>query len=128
MNHVIDTPPPSTSLADHKRLKLLQTLDPHHPWTSPDDELHCVLCERTISGRTVRVVRQRNGTRRLACSTPGCVGTPAEWVHSGNPLISEEAWHDWARLITTLHEPRGRRKMVRRVRQEIGLAAAGWRG
>ncbi|MFL6585053.1 MAG: hypothetical protein ACJ8KU_11115 [Chthoniobacterales bacterium] len=89
-------------------------------WESLDDKRSCVLCERTFSGRQILVVKARGGRAALRCPTPGCVGTPREWVHPGNPLISQEAWNDWARLLdgTDGHEhanghANGRRHAVR---------------
>lgn len=84
-------------LSDDK-LDLLRKVDAGSKWESLDDKRSCILCERTFSGRQIRVTTTR-GRTQLACPTTGCVGTPREWVHPGNPLISEKAWNDWARLI-----------------------------
>lgn len=98
------------------KLQLLCQLDHERRWHSLDDTRHCVLCEQTISGRNVRIITKRRKSS-LHCPTRGCVGTPREWVHPGNPLTSEEAWHDWVRLLNTLCDEEHTRSMpVRRFR------------
>lgn len=82
------------------KLDLLRKLDHAHAWESLDEKRCCILCERTFSGRQVLVAETRRGRTQLSCPTPGCVGTPREWVRRGNPLISGEAWNDWSRLLT----------------------------
>ena len=82
----------------------LQLLQSERGWASLEETRQCVLCEKTFSGRQVRVRRDRSGTSHLCCPTPRCPSTPAQWVHPGNPLISEEAWRDWVRLLDTLCE------------------------
>jgi len=101
-----------------ERLHLLCQLDPEREWHSLDETRHCILCEQTISGHDIRIVKKRQ-TNALRCPTPGCVGTPREWVHPGNPLTSEDAWRDWVRLLDTLcdEENTGRRP-IRRLHPE----------
>lgn len=41
----------------------------------------------------------RRGITRLHCPTIGCPGSPVSWVHPGDPLMTEEAWEDWDRMI-----------------------------
>ena len=89
---------------DFTKLELLRTVDFRHKWKSLDDRLTCILCEQTLSGRSVRIVYNRCGVPNLHCPTPGCSGTSAEWVHPENPLVSEDAWKDWVRLLETLSE------------------------
>ncbi|MEI6351428.1 MAG: hypothetical protein WCP06_10000 [Verrucomicrobiota bacterium] len=98
------------------KLELLRSADSRHAWKSLSDELHCILCERTISGQNVKIVYDRCGVPELRCSTHGCKGTPSEWVHPENPLISEDAWRDWVRLLETLseHPEQNERTPVRR--------------
>ena len=91
------------SLGGRARLRVLREVDCFHHWNSLDDTLRCVLCERPISGREIRVVWNHRGQARLHCPTRGCRSTPREWVHPGNPLVSEEAWHDWERLLATAY-------------------------
>lgn len=99
----------------HNKLQLLCQLDIHKRWQSLDDTRHCVLCEQTISGRAIRIVTTRRN-QALRCPTRGCAGTPEEWVHPDNPLVSEAAWHDWVRLLNTLcDEENTRNKPVRRL-------------
>ena len=101
-----------------KKLKLLREADPGRRWRSLDETRHCVLCEQTISGRQIRVSESRNGELEVHCPTPGCPATPVDWIHPGNPLVSEDAWKDWVRLLDTLGEEpeQSGRKPVRRFR------------
>ena len=87
------------SLSAALKLRLLRELDAGRAWDSLNEKLHCVLCERNITGHEIRVETNRRGGTRLRCPTRGCQAGPGHWVHPGNPLISEEAWHDWARLL-----------------------------
>jgi hypothetical protein len=86
-------------LFSEDKLDLLRKADPGCKWDSLDDRRTCILCERTFSGRQVLVAKTRGGRTQLRCPSAGCVGTPREWVHPGNPLISDEVWNDWARLL-----------------------------
>lgn len=86
-------------LTDDAKLRILCQAAPECGWQSLDDRRQCILCENTISGRQVRVARGRHGKLELRCPTHRCNATPAEWVHLGNPLISEVAWRDWLRLF-----------------------------
>gem|GEM_PF-6507426 len=67
-----------------------------------DECRHCVICEQTFSGRDVRLERDGLGLFQVRCATPGCTSTPAQWVHPGNPLVSDEAWKDWVKLLDSL--------------------------
>ena len=86
-------------LFSEDKLDLLRKGDPGFNWESLDEKRSCILCERTFSGRQVIVAKTRGGKAALRCPSSGCAGTPREWVHPGNPLISDEAWADWSRLL-----------------------------
>ena len=86
-------------VCDSRRLRQLQRLDSHHRWTHTQEERHCTLCESTFCGRDVRIRWYSANRGSLRCPTPGCKSGPEFWVHPGNPLLSEEAWADWHRLI-----------------------------
>ena len=79
-----------------------QLLQKEHEWTSLDETRQCVLCEETFTGHQVRVLWDHSGTPHLRCPTMGCPASPAQWIHPGNPLVSEDAWRDWVRLLETL--------------------------
>lgn len=89
---------------DEVKWQLLRGAEGVRPWRSLDETRQCVLCEQTFPGRQVRVVWDRCGLPKLCCPTRGCRSTPAQWIHPGNPLISEDAWHDWMHLLDTLCE------------------------
>jgi len=104
-------------LAGETKLKLLKEADPERPWNSLNDTRHCILCERIISGHAIRVSTRRRGGVVLRCPTRGCRSTPSEWVHPENPLVSEDAWRDWVRMLDSLcDEEEVRRKPIRRFR------------
>jgi len=89
-------------LPDNVILRLLQDARGARPWASLDETRQCVLCEQNFSGRQLRIEWDRSGAPHPCCPTPGCPATPAQWIHPGNPLVSEDAWHDWVRLLDTL--------------------------
>ena len=102
---------------DENKLKLLQEADPIRLWKSLDETRHCILCEKVISGHDIQITRDRRNFTRLRCPTPGCCATPAEWVHPGNPLLSEDAWRDWVKMLDSLcDEELSQRRPVRRFR------------
>jgi hypothetical protein len=73
----------SDFLPDEK-LALLQTADSRRKWYSLDDERVCVLCERTITGRQIQVIREVQGTCALHCPTAGCPSVPSDWFYHGS--------------------------------------------
>ena len=104
------------TLASEDKLAALRKGDAAHAWRSLDDKLSCILCDRTFSGRMVDVSVTDAGRVRLRCPSDGCNATPREWVHPGNPLVSEEAWRDWARVLDGSKRPR-----VRAIPQHAGV-------
>lgn len=78
-----------------EKLDALRACDPFRKWSSLDDQRVCILCENVITGRQIEVVRTRGGKYKASCPTEHCGSSPHEWVYPGNPLISEESWHDW---------------------------------
>lgn len=80
----------------------LQLLQGARAWASLEETRQCVLCEQTFTGHQVRVLWDHSGTPHLRCPTAGCPATPAQWIHPGNPLVSEDAWKDWVSLLDTL--------------------------
>ncbi len=105
------------NVVNEPKLHLLRNAPAGREWRSLSETRHCILCERDFTGREVRLIKGRRGPARLACPTPGCIATPAEWVHPGNPLVSEEAWRDWVRVLDSLCDDEGAaRRPVRRFR------------
>ena len=86
-------------LTSDDKLVALRKGDPVHKWLSLDDRRSCILCEKTFSGRQVDVAISAAGRVRLHCPSEGCASTPREWVHPGNPLVSQKAWRDWERVL-----------------------------
>ena len=88
------------ALSELEKLLALREADSVYHWGSLSDRRSCVLCDRSFTGRQVEVFIDPEGWSRLRCPTTGCAGTPNEWVHPGNPLVSEKAWHDWEQLLS----------------------------
>jgi hypothetical protein len=84
--------------ADEK-LAVLRAADHDRQWNSLDDKRVCFLCERTMTGRQIEVIRTATEKYILRCPTAGCNSTPHEWVYPGNPYTSEASWHDWKRVM-----------------------------
>ena len=87
------------ALASEDKLAALRKGDANHKWESLDDRRSCILCEKTFSGRMIDASISATGRIRLRCPSDGCTGTPREWVHPGNPLVSAKAWRDWSRVL-----------------------------
>ena len=89
------------SVSDEEKLRILRRNDPFREWDSLDETRFCILCEKTITGHDI-VVAGGSGEEpvRLTCPTPGCHGTPYEWVHLGDPLLSEEAFREFEQLTS----------------------------
>lgn len=92
--------PSRKSIAPEDKLDALRSGDPVHAWDSLDDRRCCVLCERTFSGRQVKVAVTAGARVRLHCPSENCASTPREWVHAGNPLVSRKAWAEWERDLS----------------------------
>jgi hypothetical protein len=71
-----------------EKLAILQTADPRRKWYSLDDERVCVLCERTITGRQIEVIRDTNGVFSLRCPTEGCPSLPSDWFYHGSACLN----------------------------------------
>lgn len=82
-----------------EKLAILQEADRFRKWKSLDDKRVCLLCDRTFTGRQLNVTRDRRGRYQLHCPTEECRSTAHEWVHPGNPLLSQKAWKDWSRAM-----------------------------
>lgn len=87
------------TLHSEDKLDALRKGNPYRPWESLDDRRVCVLCEKSFTGRQVEASVGPTGRVRLKCPTEGCPGTPQLWVRPGNPLVSQDAWEDWSRVL-----------------------------
>ena len=67
-----------------ERLEILRAGDKLRTWSSLDDERRCVLCERTLSGWQVEVLRDQRGRHLLKCPTSGCGPFAVHWFYLGN--------------------------------------------
>jgi hypothetical protein len=89
--------PRDSSTSD--RLAILQRRDIYRDWRALSEKRFCIFCERKISGQKILIKRDDQGIFHLHCPTPGCEGTPREWVFPGNPLTSESVYEDWWRAL-----------------------------
>ena len=105
------------TLASEDKLAALRKGDPRRAWESLDDRCTCILCDRTFSGRQVEISVGASGRVRLRCPSDRCNGTPRDWVHPGNPLVSAKAWKDWTRVLDG-----GKRTRVRVTHPQIAAA------
>ena len=71
-------------LTAEERLKILRAGDKLRTWSSLDDERLCVLCERRLSGRQIKISRDQRGRYLLKCPTSGCDSFAAHWFYVGN--------------------------------------------
>ena len=86
------------------RLSILCREDGYREWRSLDDKRFCILCERTFTGRQVEL-QMRRGRFSLHCPTEDCNSTPRQWVHPGNPLVSDKAYQDWSLALGVPKKP-----------------------
>ncbi len=82
-----------------QKLAVLQGSDTYRKWYSLDDRRVCILCEKLISGRTINIRQDQDGTYLPGCPTPGCLGTPRDWFYCGfktarRPNIAQERKSD----------------------------------
>ena len=87
-----------------EKLRLLQENDHWRPWESLAEERQCIICERTFTGREVRIIQSRHGKPMVQCPTPDCSSSPREWIHAGNPLTDDVVWQDWQRILEDLSD------------------------
>ena len=76
--------PMNSSIPPEEKLALLQASDPRRKWHSLDDQRVCVLCERAITGRQIRVMRDPQGAWSLRCPTEACPSLPSDWFYHGS--------------------------------------------
>jgi hypothetical protein len=74
----------NSHLPAEEKLALLQEADLRRKWHSLDDERVCVLCDRTITGRQIEVIRDEAGAYSLRCPSEGCPALPSDWFYHGN--------------------------------------------
>lgn len=92
------------SIGRGEKLRILRESDPLQKWQALEDKRFCMMCEKTINGHQIRVRYDQNQVPVVQCPSRGCPATPAEWLCAGNPLLSEEAWKDWLRILHELSE------------------------
>ena len=62
------------------RLQVLRAIDLERKWYSLDDKRVCVVCERVITGRQIKITKLLNGAITLKCPTPGCPANFRHWL------------------------------------------------
>lgn len=91
---------PPIPLSDTDKLAALRRLDQFRQWRSLDDKRYCLVCDRIITGREIRVTggTRGNGLLRLSCPTERCNSIPMDWVLPTDEIL--------ARAKTTADEAR----------------------
>ena len=74
----------NSHLPPEEKLALLQLADSRRKWYSLDDQRVCVLCDRTITGRQIEIVRDEAGACSFRCPTAGCPALPSDWFYHGS--------------------------------------------
>jgi hypothetical protein len=72
------------NLTAEERLEVSKAGKKLRTWSSLDDERRCVLCEQTLSGWQVQILRDQRGRYLLKCPTSGCGSFAAHWFYIGN--------------------------------------------
>jgi hypothetical protein len=78
-------------LLPEEKLAVLQATDPRRKWHSLDDQRVCVLCDRTITGRQIAVIREPGGTYSVHCPTDGCPSVPNDWFYQGSACAAPKS-------------------------------------
>ncbi|MEO5717287.1 MAG: hypothetical protein ABIR29_01800 [Chthoniobacterales bacterium] len=69
----------SEEFSPQERLQILRLNDHERRWYSVDDKRVCLICERIISGREIRI-SGGPGHYQFACPTDGCLGNTSHWL------------------------------------------------
>ena len=69
------------NLSPDNCLEILRAADAGRVWNSLDEERVCRLCEKTITGRQIIVIRTQPGRFSLHCPTPDCASTVQDWLY-----------------------------------------------
>jgi hypothetical protein len=70
-------------LTAEERLEILRAADKLRSWFSLDDERCYVLCQRTLRGWQIEILRDQRGRYLLKCPTSGCGSFAAHWFYVG---------------------------------------------
>ena len=81
----------NSHLLPEEKLALLQSADLRRKWYSLDDQRVCVLCDRTITGRQIEVIRDLAGAYSLRCPTEGCRALPSDWFYHGSSYSGQRS-------------------------------------
>lgn len=65
-------------ISPQERLQILRLTDTERRWYTVDDKRLCLICERIISGRDIRVDGGPESFS-LGCPTASCPGTFSHW-------------------------------------------------
>jgi hypothetical protein len=60
------------------------------------------MCGKIIDRRSMKLVTDGDGQTRPACPTRGCEGSELEFMPTRGPLESEQAWHEWSKILDEL--------------------------
>jgi hypothetical protein len=81
---------PAITLSDADKLDALRRLDKFRQWHSLDDKRYCLVCDRILTGREIRVNggSRGSGPLQLSCPTERCNSIPMDWVLPTDEILA----------------------------------------
>jgi hypothetical protein len=81
---------PPITLSDKDKLDALRRLDQFRQWRSLDERRYCLVCDKIITGRQIRLDggTRGNGPLRLSCPTERCNSIPMDWVLPTDEILA----------------------------------------
>ncbi len=67
-----------------ERLAILRNKDRQRYWQSLDEQRLCMLCQRLITGRDIRITKNGDGQHEVQCATENCAAKPGDWFYFGS--------------------------------------------
>ena len=101
------------NLSDADKLEALRRLDQFRSWHSLDEKRYCLVCDKIITGRQIRVIggTRGNGPLRLICPTERCHSISMDWVLPTDEITANLALREAERSnAAALHFDRGARE------------------
>jgi hypothetical protein len=99
---------PPITLSDKDKLDALRRLDQFRQWRSLDERRYCLVCDKIITGRQIRLDggTRGNGPLRLSCPTERCNSIPMDWVLPTDEILARAETVAAAGRDAPIHERR----------------------
>jgi hypothetical protein len=99
---------PPITLSDKDKLDALRRLDQFRQWRSLDESRYCLVCDKIITGRQIRLDggTRGNGPLRLSCPTERCNSIPMDWVLPTDEILARAETVAAAGRDALIHERR----------------------